>query len=256
MSEPQVTALSITAVKATRLQTVQEIMLERTGARGDRRFFLIDERGRMVNGKRLGRLQAVQSSYDEASERLSLELPDGTVIADTIRFGHPVQTEAYGNFRIGRLVDGPWGQALSDWLGEPLRLIETDSAVDRGTDGATSLVSRGSLRRLAQEAGAETLDARRFRMLIEIDGVEPHAEDRWVGRSIKVGEAVIRFEGHVGRCIITSRDPDTGMVDLPTLDLLRSYRGAEASTEPLPFGVHGRVVLPGTIAVGDPVAPI
>jgi len=46
-----------------------------------------------------------------------------------------------------------------------------------------------------------------------VDGVEAHAEDRWVGREARVGEALLRFNGHVGRCLITSRDPDTGKVD-------------------------------------------
>jgi hypothetical protein len=48
------------------------------------------------------------------------------------------------------------------------------------------------------------------------------------------------------------------VVDLPTLDLLGSYRGAGEieSTEPLPFGVWGSVVEPGTIRVGDEVSAL
>jgi uncharacterized protein YcbX len=88
-------------------------------------------------------------------------------------------------------------------------------------------------------------------MLIEVDGVAANHEDRWVGRRTRVGDALIAWGGHVGRCLITSRDPDTGEIDLPTLDLLGGYRGAVESTEPLPFGIYGRVVEPGTIAVGD-----
>jgi uncharacterized protein YcbX len=57
----------------------------------------------------------------------------------------------------------------------------------------------------------------------------------------------------VGRCLITSRDPDTGVVDLPTLDILRDYRRDLDTTEPLPFGIYGRVLAPGTIRVGDAV---
>jgi len=120
-----------------------------------------------------------------------------------------------------------------------------------------SLISRASLARLAEVGGVDSLDSRRFRMLIEIDGVSAHAEDRWVDNgSIRIGGAVVRFVGHVGRCLITSRDPDTGVVDLPTLDLLGSYRDDFESTEPLPFGVWGRVVEPGTVRVGDDVVAL
>jgi uncharacterized protein YcbX len=66
-------------------------------------------------------------------------------------------------------------------------------------------------------------------------------------------EARVRFGGHVGRCLVTSRDPETGVIDLPTLDALGWYRTHLDTTEPLAFGVYGRVEQPGTIRVGDAV---
>jgi uncharacterized protein YcbX len=133
-------------------------------------------------------------------------------------------------------------------------LVEApDGAVDRGPRGAVSLISRASLARLAEAAGEPSVDARRFRMLIEVDGVGPHAEDAWVGREARVGDASILFTGHVGRCLITSRDPDTGVIDLPTLDIIDSYRGEIDTTEPLPFGIFGEVRRQGRVRVGDVV---
>ena len=76
-----------------------------------------------------------------------------------------------------------------------------------------------------------------------------------MGQEISVGAARVRFGGHVGRCLVTSRDPESGEIDLPTLDVLGFYRGhghVEA-TEPLPFGIYGSVVVPGEVRVGDPV---
>jgi uncharacterized protein YcbX len=91
-------------------------------------------------------------------------------------------------------------------------------------------------------------------MLVEVDGVDAHGEDTWVGRRVRIGEALVSFNGHVGRCLVTSRDPDTGTIDLPTLDLLRGYRGDEPSTEPLPFGIYGEVIEPGAVRLGDHVS--
>jgi uncharacterized protein len=255
----RVVRLAMTPVKATRLNEVDQIVLGPTGVHENRRFYVIDTRDRMVNSKRLGALQTVVADYSDEARTLRLTLPDGRVVEGEIRLGAPVTTKFFSEVAQGRLVDGPWSEALSEVGGVPLRLVEADRAgggVDRGADGAVSLISRASLARLAQEGGVEAVDSRRFRMLVEIDGVEAHAEDQWVSDgSVRIGEAVVAFAGHVGRCLITSRDPDTGVVDLPTLDILGDYRRALKSTEPLPFGVWGRVLKPGTIRVGDEVTP-
>jgi uncharacterized protein YcbX len=250
----RVTRLQTTPIKGIRVNDVSEVLMTRSGAVGDRRFFLVDERDRKVNGKLLGMLQAVTGEFEESTAVLSLELPGGERVSGTVAVDADRAPIAYGDFRAGRLVHGPWADALSELCGRTLRLIMTESAVDRGTKGAISLVSHGSLRRLAEQAQTDELDSRRFRMLIEVDGVTPHAEDEWVGREALVGETTLRFEGHVGRCVITSRDPETGEKTLPTLELLRSYRGDAATTEPLAFGIYGRVLRGGVVRIGDTVA--
>lgn len=248
-----VTALALTPVKGMRLRSVDRIELGEHGARGDRSFFIVDADGKMVNGKQHAALQAIVPAYDPDTGELALTFPDGRVVRDIVAHGEPVTTRFYRRTGASPQLRGPWSAAVSEFIGHPLRLVAADSAVDRGREGATSLVSRGSLRRLAEIAEVDAVDARRFRMLIEIDGVAPHAEDGWVGRRVRVGEATIRLHGHVGRCLITSCDPETGETTLPTLELLRSYRADQESTEPLPFGVHGEVVAAGAVRIGDAV---
>lgn len=247
-----VTALSITPVKSTRLQEVDKIDLTRTGVGANRRFYIVDGRRHLVNGKRLGALNAIVAEW--ADPRLKLTFPDGTTVQDDVRLGEEVETKFFSVSDSGRLLEGPFSAALSDYAGRPLELVEARaSAIDRGSVGVASLISRASLARLAQENGDHGIDWRRFRMLIEIDGVAAHEEDRWLGRATRIGGAVVMWGGHVGRCLTTSRDPDTGEVDLPTLDTLRRYRGDLKSTEPLPFGVYGEVLEEGQIRVGDEV---
>jgi uncharacterized protein YcbX len=60
-------------------------------------------------------------------------------------------------------------------------------------------------------------------------------------------------QGNVGRCAITTQNPDSGIVDLDTLKALAAYRADVETTEPLPFGVHAAVVEAGNVRVGDPV---
>jgi uncharacterized protein YcbX len=246
----------MTVVKGLRVVAHEDIELTRHGAAGDRRFYLVDERGRMVNGKQLGNLNEVVASYDHDERQLELRFRNGTRVAGTVDLGPPLQTTFYSRPAQARELLGAFGEALSDHTGRPVRIVEglDRSGIDRGRAGAVSLVSRASIAALARIAGAEQVDARRFRMLVVIGGLgEAHEEDTWVGERIRVGSAVVRVRGHVGRCNITHRDPETGTADLPTLDLLRSYRAGLDTTEPLAFGVYGEVLEPGRVAVGDAV---
>jgi uncharacterized protein len=254
MSEITVTALSVTPVKAMRLRQVDTIELDEYGARGDRCFYVIDERGRMVNGKQFARLQTVVPDYDPAAQELTLTFPDGHRAQGRVEYGDPVTTRFYRRSDQAPELRGPWSSELSAFIGHPLRIVAARTGVDRGREGGASIVSRASLGRVAQAADRESVDARRFRMLIEVDGPAAHEEDRWVGRRVRVGESLLTMHGHVGRCLITSRDPDTAETDLPMLDVLRSYRGHEDSTEPLPFGIYGEVLEGGAVRVGDSVS--
>jgi len=249
-----VSGLALTPVKGTRLRAVQSVRLEPGGAVGNRRFYVIDERERMLNGKQLGELQTVLAEY--SAPRLTLTFPDGRVVEEEVVTGAPVQTRFFSHTRTARLVRGPFSQALSELAGQPLALVQADGdggAVDRGARGTVSLISRSSLAKLAAVAGQDEVDSRRFRMLIEVDGIDAHAEDAWVGSAVRVGATKLAWLGHVGRCLVTSRDPDSGEIDLPTLDLLRGYRGDLETTAPLPFGIYGTVLEPGEIVVGDAV---
>jgi uncharacterized protein YcbX len=253
MSDAAVSALRATPVKGLHMSQHDEIELTLDGARGNRVFFVIDERDRMVNGKLLGALTEVQAHYDPAGGRLELCFPSGEQVAGEVRLGESVSPRFYSRTLPGRLVDGDFARALSEHAGTPLRLVAPErGAVDRGRHGAVSLISTGSLRRLSEQAGV-AVDARRFRMLVEVDGLDAHQEDGFVGQRVRIGAALVRFHGHVGRCLVTSRNPDSGEIDLPTLELL-DYRGGLERTEPLAFGVYGEVLEPGPVRVGDPVA--
>jgi uncharacterized protein YcbX len=251
----EVTALAITPVKGTRLRNVDSVQVGRHGVRENRRFFLIDADNEMVNATHLGPLQTILSDYSDADRRLSLTFPDGRVLEDQIKLGNEVITRFYSDPFPARVVHGDWSEAISEHVGKELRLVEAgeQGAVDRGPSGAITVISRASVDRLAQQAEHSSVDPRRFRMLIEIDGVDAHEEDQWVGRTLHVGEAVLRGRGHVGRCVITNRDPDTGDITLQTLKVIGSYRRGLHTTEPIPFGIYGEIVQPGRIDVGDAV---
>ena len=254
-----VAAIATTPVKGLRVAQRPEGVVEQGGIRGDRRFYLVDDRGRMVNGKHSGALNEVTASLEEEGERptLTLTFPDGAVVSGDAQLrGEELQSRFFSRTRQARLVEGPFSAALSEHVGESLRLVEAadgSSAVDRGAQGAVSVISRASLAALAREGGIDGVDGRRFRMSIELEGARAFEEDEWMGRELRIGAARVLVSGHVGRCIVTSRHPETGVVDLPTLDLLRTLRAGAVTTEPLALGVFGSVLKGGPVKVGDGV---
>jgi uncharacterized protein YcbX len=256
--EGRVARISIAPVKALHVANPDQVEVGPAGVAGDRRFWLVDGGGELVNDKRRPQLLRVRVEWDEATRRLGLDFPDGPRVEGIVEPGEPVDAALYGRPHPSRAVPGPWQEALSDYAGEPLTLLWSESgAVDRGIGGgAVTVVSRGSLERLREEAGAAgPVDGRRFRMLFEIDGVGPHEEDEWIGSRVAIGDAVVSPVGDVGRCAVTTKNPDTGETDLDTLGTLAAYR-REGRTEPLPFGVHAAVVQPGRVRVGDAVRPV
>ena len=227
-------------MKGLSLSLIREAMLGLTGLAGDRAFYLVDDDGRLVNAKRAGALLRARAELDDG--RLRVLFPDGAVAEGDPELGEPVETNFYGHRLVsGRVVHGPWSQALSELALTPVTLVRADepgAGLDRGAAAAASLVSTASLDALARATGTEgAVDGRRFRMTFGVAGVEAHAEDAWLGRRVSVGEAVIVPRGNVGRCRVTTLDPDTGARDLQTLDAIAEYRADVETTEPLPFGV-------------------
>jgi uncharacterized protein YcbX len=247
--------ISRTPVKALALQHLEEAELGEGGVEGDRRFYLVGEAGRLISNKDFPTFQLIRASYDDAQDELTLTLADGREVRGSVERGEEVATRFHRRPRSARLVVGPWSGVLSELAGEPLRLVEpATSAVDRGRSGAATLLATASLGALGDVLGVDSVDGRRFRMNFGVEGVGAHEEDTWIGRRLRIGEAVVIPQGNVGRCVITTQNPDTAVSDLDTLKGLAAYRQEIETTEPLPFGVHAAVVQAGRVQVGDAVS--
>jgi len=252
----KIARISISPVKGFRLAHPDEIELGSDGVAENRRFFLIGPDGERLRSSLTPWPVLVRAHYDAGTERLRMEFPDGTELeGDAAALGEPVHSKAGSLDMTGRVVEGPWEAPLSELAGHSVRLVRTDRA-GTGLNEPVTLVSHGSLGRLAQQAGEAAIDSRRFRMLFELTGCEAHEEDTWEGRRFAVGEAVVRVGGPVDRCAVTTRDPDTGERDLDTLRLIKGYRGQRERDGAILFGVYGSVLQPGRVRVGDAFEPL
>ena len=212
-----VARLSITPVKSLALHHPDEVALEECGVAENRRFYLVREDGRLFAGLHHGPLVRVRAEWDEAHDRLALHFPDGSVVDGAIRLGSPELTDFWGHRVAGRVVQGPWGNALSTFADKPVRLVKADERGGAVDVEPVTIASEASVGELARQARRDGVDARRFRMLIEVAGCAPHEEDTWIGRTVQIGEALVEVTGPVSRCATTTRDPSTGLRDFDAL---------------------------------------
>jgi uncharacterized protein YcbX len=230
-----------------------EVRLERFGVLENRRFYVAEPDGTLFNNSKHGPLMRIRAEYDSGPERLALHFPDGRVVeGDATSVDGSVDTNFFGRWASGQVLP-EYTEALSDYVGRPLVLVRTELPGDASDSAPVSLYSRASAEELDRRTGrAEPHDRRRWRMLVEIDGVGPHEEDSWLGSVVAVGSAMIRVLKPVARCVITTKDPDTGIKDFDTITAIKDYRGLREGTK-ADFGVYAGVETTGTVRVGDPV---
>jgi uncharacterized protein YcbX len=250
-----VARINVTPVKGLALHHPDEVSLGPDGVVENRRFYLIDDHGLLVNGKRAGILTKVIADSDALGARLALRFPDGPPVAGPVELGEAVVTDFYGRPVAGRVCEGPWASALSERAGMKLRLVCSDVPGDACDVHRLSLLSEASLAQLAGRTGDDALrDDRRFRMLFVLDGCRPHEEDEWDGHRMRIGDALVRVGGPVPRCVVTTLNPDTGVRDADALRAIKAYRGL-SDQRTIDFGVYAEVEEPGRVRVGDPVSP-
>ena len=247
----------MTPVKGLHLVHPDAAVLTAAGVPTDRRFFLVGEEHDLVDASDHPELLTVVPDYDPAGESLRLTFPDGTSVEGPAdRLGAAVSTDVFGGVARGHRVLGPFDDALSALAGRPIMLVRTERDGTAQDVHPLTIVSSASVRDLAERGGREHLDARRFRMTLEVEGSDPYEEDSWSGEPVRVGDATIRVLGQIPRCVVTTLGPDSGEKDFGTLTVIARYRPRIGGKGGLPFGMYAETVEPGDVRVGDPVEPV
>ena len=113
---------------------------------------------------------------------------------------------------------------------------------------SVSVLNMASLRALGQKLG-QSLDPRRFRGNLWLEGLALWEEFDLVGKRLRIGAAELEVIEPITRCRATEANPDTGRRDAATLGALEDGWG---HTD---FGVYAMVRKGGRIATGDEVTP-
>lgn len=134
----------------------------------------------------------------------------------------------------------------------PIKLVG-DGVTPRYQDnegGQVTLHGRASIQSAGVAFGDEQHDERRYRHNIVVDGADAWEEQTWVGRRLRIGS--VEFESIVPkvRCLATHANPESGLRDLPVMQLLMQKFGQQQPT----FGIGMLSAMGGEIRVGDAVS--
>lgn len=247
-----VSELAVAPVKGMRLQCTGEVELGPHGVTGDREFLVIGEDGKLLLTGQTPALLRVEPAWEPARNILTLRFPDGVTVQDSPEHGVPATTRMYdGREMPGWIIPGPLGAALSGYLGRPVHLFKRAPEHFGNDDEPVTLMSLASLQALAAEFDGTAPDSRRFRMTITITGTDAWAEHDWQGQKVTIGDVILQVIAPVPRCVVTTRNPDSGATDARILHALARLRGQNDIT----FGVWCEILRPGRVQVGDLVEP-
>jgi uncharacterized protein YcbX len=191
---PVVTLLRIYPIKGLPPVDVREARVLPSGAlECDRRWALVDSRGRFVNGKNVANIHLLQPRFDMVA--LEATLDDRTF--SLARQGH--EFAAWCGERLGRELT--WTENRE--LGFPDDLQAT----------GPTFAAAASTAVVASWFGLEVEGARRrFRYNIEVDGVAAFWEDALYGGVVRIGDVEVQVINPCARCVVPSRDARSGEV--------------------------------------------
>jgi uncharacterized protein YcbX len=258
-------------VKSCRGERLTEAAVEPWGLAGDRRWMIVDRKGKQVTGREHPALVLVTPRVEggkitfatRGRPEVTVPVPSGAGL---------VPVSVWESDLLATQAD----DAASDWLsgivGQPVRLVYLDDPTRRPTNPKYSrdsdrvsfadgypllLTSEESLAAVngwiaeGKRAAEGPVPMRRFRPSVVVSGAPAWAEDGW--RRLRIGPVTFRNAKGCDRCVFTTVDPDTGAKGHEPLFALARHRRWDGKVW---FGVNliPDAAAPGAvIRLGDPV---
>jgi uncharacterized protein YcbX len=254
-------------VKSMQGEELNASHVDDRGLLGDRAFALVDaETSKVVSAKNprkwpgLFDFRATMTTAPEPGEPIppvAVTLPDGSVISSAdARFAEIVSAA------LGRPVTlaaaGAPQPTLEEYWPDMEELdhqdVVTDEAMPPGTFfdlAGVHVLTTSTIDRLRELYPRGRFEVRRFRpnVVVQVgDDVVDFAENKWVGRQMRMGdEVVLEITGPCPRCVMTTLPQG----DLPKdSNILRTA----ARHNDVHVGVYAEVRRTGMVRRGDPVA--
>lgn len=182
------------------------------------------------------RLASLQTQFDDDTDTLTI-FRDGKQVSRgqlTSPVGRSIIEQFFASF------------AASDVRGTPKVLEGRGFTFTDQSDQLISFIGHASIDDLERVVG-KPVDHRRFRANFYFTGAAAWEEFSWIGRRLKVGDAVVEVVKRIDRCAATNVNPDSAEIDLNIpLALRKGFNHID-------MGVFGRVIEAGTVGTGSKI---
>jgi uncharacterized protein len=257
-------ALTVYPVKSCRGIALAEARLTERGIEHDREWMIVDAAGAFLTQRQVPRMAQIATALSASA--LHLWAPGMTRLTIPFDAGSTRTEARVWRDAVPALDQGDAAASvLSDWIGQPVRLVRFDPEVRRycnpeyaGASGAHIAFADGYPVLVIGEASLADLNARlpealpinRFRPNIVLSGVEAYDEDHIA--ELSTGPVTLRLVKPCARCQITTTDQVTAMVGIEPLPTLATYRH-DAKLDGVIFGMNAIIATGAgaSVAVGD-----
>ncbi len=259
-----VTDIRIYPIKSCRGISLPSAVVEPRGVTRDRRFMLVDARGRFISQREQPRMALIGVS--ETDDGYLVEAPgqDALELPRELEGVRECRVRVHRDALDAKLADPGVNRWFTRFMGTDCGLVymaahqhravrhasaEFDDEVSFADGAPLLLISEASLDDLNARL-ARPVSMRRFRPNLVVTADKAFDEDGW--GLIRVGEAQFEVAWPCSRCILTTVDPDSGERDEggEPLETLKTFRRVNG---PVMFGQN---LLPrklGKVRVGDEV---
>ncbi len=256
-----VSELWIYPVKSCRGVAVERAAVTPRGFAGDRRYMVVDETGQFVTQRDEPRLARVALAIGAEAFELSAPGARPFELPREIGAGERFRVRVWSS-TLDALEHEPASRWFSDLFGRNLRVVFMPDSSRRQVDLRYAepgeivsfadgfpllLIGQGSLDELNRRLPAP-IEMRRFRPSLVVSGGLAHAEDEW--KRVRVAGLELKLVKPCGRCVVTTRDPETGEAGVEPLTTLSRYRTRDGHVD---FGMNAIPVGTGVVERGAPV---
>lgn len=259
-----VTDIRIYPIKSCRSISLPSAVVEPRGLERDRRFMLVDARGRFVTQREQPHMALIDVSETDGGYVVEAPGQDALELPRELEGARECRVRVHRDTLDAKLADPGINRWFTSFMGMDCGLVymaahqhravrhasaEFDDEVSFADGAPLLLISEASLDDLNARL-AEPVSMRRFRPNLVVTADSAFDEDGW--SRIRVGEAEFDVAWQCSRCILTTVDPDTGERDgsgepIETLKIFRRVNG---------LVMFGQNLLPrklGRVRVGDEV---